>query len=50
MTASWLPNFVSAEPIRTIFSIDRSEPRFESHTGSKRRKILKKDENLDIFC
>ena len=50
MTASWLPNFVSAEPIRTIFSIDRSEPRFESHTGSKRRKIFKKDENLDIFC
>ena len=35
LTASWLANLVSAEPSRTISSIDRSEPRFESHTGSK---------------
>ena len=42
LTTSWLPIFVSAEPSRTILSIDRSEPRFESHTGSKTRKTFKK--------
>ena len=30
--------FLSAEPSQTILSIDRSEPRFESHTGGKIRK------------
>ena len=44
-TASWLPMFVLAEPSRTILSIDRSEAKFKSHTGSKRRKTLKIDEN-----
>ena len=49
MTASWLLMFVSAEPSRTILLIDRSEPRFESHTGCK-IKTLKNDENFDVFC
>ena len=40
LTESWLPIFVSAEPSRTILSIDRSEPRFESRTGGKIRKNL----------
>ena len=35
LTASWLATFVSAESSRTTLSIDRSEPRFESHTGGK---------------
>ena len=39
LTAFWLPLFVSAEPSRTILSIDRSEPRFESHTGGKITKL-----------
>ena len=47
--ASWLPIFVTAEPSQTI-SIDRSEPRFESHTGSKIRKTLKNDGNFDVSC
>ena len=42
MTASWLPIFVLPEPSRTILSIDRSEPRFKSHTGGKIRKTEKK--------
>ena len=45
VTASLLPIFVSAEPSRTILSIDRSELRFESHTGGKISKTFKKDEN-----
>ena len=40
LTESWLPIFVSAEPSRTILSVDRSEPRFESRTGGKIRKNL----------
>ena len=50
MTVSWLPIFVSAEPSQTILSIDRSEPRFQSHTGGKIRKSLKNDENFAVFC
>ena len=50
MTASWLPIFVSAEPSRTMLSIDRSEPRFESHTRGKTRRTLKNDENFAVFC
>ena len=50
MTASWLPIFVSAEPSRTILSIDRSEPRFESHTRGKIRKTLKSEGNFVVFC
>ena len=50
LTASWLPIFVSAEPSRTILSIDRSEPRFESHAGGKIIKALKSDGNFDGFC
>ena len=50
MAASWLPIFVSAEPSRTVLSIDRSEPRFESHSGDKIRKTLKNDENFAVFC
>ena len=38
LTASWLPISLSAEPSRTILSIDRSEPRSESHTGGKTRR------------
>ena len=50
LTAFWLPLFVSAEPSRTILSIDRSEPRFESHTGGKITKTLKIVGNFDGFC
>ena len=49
MTASWLPFFVSAEPSRNILWIDRSESRFENHTGDKIRKTLKNDEIFDVF-
>ena len=49
LTAFWLPLFVSAEPSRTILMIDRSEPRFESHTGCKITKTLKNDGNLMVF-
>ena len=38
LAASWLSIFVSAEPSGTIISIDRSEPRFEGHTGGKTKK------------
>ena len=41
---------MSAEPSRTILSIDRSEPRFQSHTGGKIRKTFKNDGNFDGFC
>ena len=50
LAVSWLPNFVSAEPSRTILSIDRSEPRFDSHTVGKVRNTLKNDGNFDVFC
>ena len=32
-------DFLSAEPSRTILSIDRSKPRLESHAGSKTLKF-----------
>ena len=38
LTGFSLPLFVSAEPSRTMLSIDRSEPRFESYTGGKMTK------------
>ena len=38
LTASWQSIFVSAKPSGTILLIDRSKPRFESHTGGKIRK------------
>ena len=38
LTIPWLSIFVSAEPSQTVLSIDRSEPRFESHSGGKIRK------------
>ena len=41
LTASWLAIFVSAESSRTIISIDRSKPRFESHTGVKKNNFQK---------
>ena len=50
LTASWLPIFVSAESRQTILLIDRSEPRFESHTGGKIRKTLKNHQNFIDFC
>ena len=50
LTASWLPIFVSAKLSRTILSIDRSEPRFERHAGTKITKILKNDGNFNGFC
>ena len=46
---SWLLIFVSAKPSQTVLPIDRSEPRFESHTGGKMRKTLNNDENIDVF-
>ena len=49
MIASLLPIFVSTEPSRTTLSIDRSEPRFEGHTGAKVRKNFKNDENFVAF-
>ena len=49
MTAPWQPIFVVAGPSQTILSIDRSEPRFESHTGGKIRKTLKNNEAFDVF-
>ena len=50
MTTSWQPTFVSAKPSQTMLLIDRSEPRFETHTKGKIKKTSKNDENLDIFC
>ena len=49
MTASWLPIFVSTKPSRTMLLTDRSEPRFESHTGHKVRKTLKNNKNFAVF-
>ena len=49
LTASWLPIFKSVKSSRTTLSIDRSEPRFESNTGSKIRKTLESDGNFDVF-
>ena len=49
LTSFQLPKFVSAEPSQTILSIDRSEPRFERHTGGKITKTLKNDGNFDGF-
>ena len=49
-TVSRLLIFVSAEPSWTILWIDRSEPRFKSHTGGKIRKTLKSDGNFNGFC
>ena len=47
LTASWVLIFVSVEPSRTILSINRSEPRFESHTGGKEN--FKKEEISTLF-
>ena len=49
LTAFLLPVLVSAEPCQTILSIDRSEPRFESHTEGKITKTSKNDEILMVF-
>ena len=49
LTAFWLPIFVSAKPSQTILLIDRSEPRFERHTGCKITKTLKNDGNFNGF-
>ena len=49
LTESWLPILVSTEPSGTKLSIDRSEPRFKSHTGGKIWKTLKKDGYFDVF-
>ena len=49
LAAFWLPLFVSAEPSRTISLIDRSGPRFGSHTGGKITKTLKMMEILTVF-
>ena len=38
LTSSWLVILVSAESRRTILSIDRSEPRFESHKGEEEQQ------------
>ena len=50
LAAFSVSNFVSAEASRTVLSIDRSEPRFESQTGDKIRKDFKNDGNFDVFC
>ena len=42
LLAPWLSIFASAEPSQAILLMDRSEPRFESHTGVKIRKKCKK--------
>ena len=49
LAAFWLPIFLSAEPSRTILSIDRSEPRFERHAEGKITKTLKNDKNFGGF-
>ena len=49
LTASWLAIFVSAKSSQTILSTDRSEPRFESHTGGKIRITLKTTKILTFF-
>ena len=49
MTAFWLQIFVSAEPTQATLSIDRSQPKFKSHTEGKIRKTLKNDENFAVF-
>ena len=50
LTTFWQPIFLSIEPSRTVLSIDRSEPRFESHAGGEIRKILKNGGNFDGSC
>ena len=50
LKASWLAILVPAESSRTIRSIDKSEPRFENHTGGKIRITLKNNKNFDAFC
>ena len=50
LTASWQSIFASAKPSRTILVIDRSKPRFESHTGGKIRKTYKTNGNFNVFC
>ena len=40
---------MSAEFSRTILSIDRSEPRFESRTGGKIGTKLKNKKKFDVF-
>ena len=49
LTASLLAILVSAESSRTILSIDRSEPRFESSTGDKIGITLKSNKNFAAF-
>ena len=41
---------MSAEPSQTILLIDRSEPRFESHTRGEIIKTLKNGGNFESFC
>ena len=41
---------MSAESSWTILSVDKSEPRFRSHTVGKIRKTLKTDGSFYIFC
>ena len=50
-TFLWVPApfFVSAERSSTILSTDRSEPRFESHTGVKKKENVKKQYNFPRF-
>ena len=50
LTASWLASFVPADSSRTILLIDRSEPRFECHTGGTIRITLKNNKHFDLFC
>ena len=50
LTTFWLPIFVSAKPNRFILLIDRSEPKFESHTEGEKTKTLKNGANFDGFC
>ena len=49
LTAFGLPLFVSAELSGTILWTDRSEPRFESHTGGKITNTLKTMRNSKVF-
>ena len=41
-------NWLLTSPICS--AVDRSQPRFKSHTGGIIRKTKKNNENLDFFC
>ena len=42
--------FLCQPSLVELLSIDRSEPRFKSHTGGKIRKTLKSNKNFNVLC